>query len=338
MRIGFDPHLDNINAAFVRRFKGASCIDFTVLRRPGWRDAGGLLPAKMMLFNIRFFYASIFRFDLVHINSAKVGLVAWAASFFGARYVYTIHGCPHPELEGQEGAFKAFLSRVEVFCMRIVVKRARKVTAISLFTQNELRERYGIDSEVFYNGVDPMRSDMPREESRASFGIDGCGPVYISVGRMIAYKDPLRVLDIFLKAEKDNPSARLIYIGDGILRQDFLRRSGDAELAGRVLYFSRVSFAEIARAYAAADYFLSGCDTEGFGLAAIESLMCGCRPVLPQSGAFSEIFRAPSFFYREDLSFDKGPRDERECARILDEFSWDNALDRWEALYRKESK
>ena len=338
MRIGFDPHLDNINAAFSRRFSSAQGIEFTLLRRPGWRDAGVLLPAKMLLFCVSFFFAAVFRYGLVHVNSAKVGLVAWLASFFGARYVFTIHGCPHPELEAQEGAFKALLSRIEVVCMRIVVRRARKVAAISSFTQRELRDRYGIASDVYYNGVDPMRSDLGRDEARAAFGIAGCGPVYISVGRMIAYKDPLRVLDIFLKAEKENPQARLIYIGDGILREDFLRRCGHADLEGRVLYFQRVSFAEIARAYASADYFLSGCDTEGFGLAAVESLMCGCRPVLPRSGAFPEIFRDASFFYREDLTFDKGPRSEAECGRILAEFSWDKALDRWEDLYRKESK
>lgn len=337
MRIGFDPHLDNINAAFGRRFASGD-IGFELLRRPRWADAGMLLPLKMSWFCVRFFFAAVFRYDLVHMNSAKVGLIAWAASFFGARYVYTIHGCPHPELEAQEGAFKAFLSRVEVLCMRIVVRRARAVSAISEFTKRELLERYRIESEVYYNGVDPMRSDMSRDEARASFGMSGSSPVYISVGRMIAYKDPLRVLDIFLKAEEDNPGARLIYIGDGILREEFLRRCGEPDLKDRVLYFPRVSFAEIARAYASADYFVSGCDTEGFGLAAIESLMCGCRPVLPRSGAFPEIFRDASFFYRADLSFDKGPRSEAECARILAEFSWDNALDRWETLYRKESK
>lgn len=338
MRIGFDPHLDNINAAFSRRFESSDHISFELLRRPRWADAGALLPLKMTAFCIRFFFAAVFRYDLVHMNSAKVGLIAWAASFFGARYVYTIHGCPHPELEAQEGSFKALLSRVEVICMKIVVRRARAVSAISEFTKRELLERYGISSEVYYNGVDPMRSDMTRIEARHAFGIAQCSPVYISVGRMIAYKDPLRILEIFLKAENDNPSARLIYIGNGILKEDFLRRCEAPDLKGRVLYFPRVSFSEIARAYASADYFLSGCDTEGFGLAAIESLMCGCRPVLPRSGAFPEIFRDETFFYRSDLTFDKGARNEAECSRILAEFSWDKALDRWESLYRKESK
>ena len=117
MRIGFDPHLDNINAAFSRRFESSDHISFELLRRPRWADAGALLPLKMTSFCIRFFFSAVFRYDLVHMNSAKVGLIAWAASFFGARYVYTIHGCPHPELERQEGAFKAFLSRVEAACI-----------------------------------------------------------------------------------------------------------------------------------------------------------------------------------------------------------------------------
>ena len=38
---------------------------------------------------------------------------------------------------------------------------------------------------------------------RQLLGIEGCDPVYISVGRMIAYKDPLRILDIFMRNEKD---------------------------------------------------------------------------------------------------------------------------------------
>jgi glycosyltransferase involved in cell wall biosynthesis len=338
VRIGFDPHLDNINAAFLRRFASAEGFEFTVLSRPGWARAGVLLPAKMLGFAVRFFFSAVFHYDLVHVNSAKVGLIAWAASFFGARYIFTIHGCPHPELEREEGRFKAFLSRVEVVCMKIVVRRARAVTTISCFSRDELRERYGIESLVFYNGVEPMKSDMTKRKARAAFGLAACDPVYISVGRMIAYKDPLRILDIFLRAERKNPGARLIYIGDGILRGAFLRRCEEPDLAGRVLHLPRVSFDDMSRAYTAADYFLSGCDTEGFGLAAIESLMCGCRPLLPRSGAFPEIFRDTSFFYARNFSFKKGPRSAKETRRILGEFSWDNALVRWENLYRKESR
>jgi glycosyltransferase involved in cell wall biosynthesis len=337
MHIGFDPHLDNINAAFTKHFADRDDIIFECITRPRWSQSKLTLPFRMAGFVVRFFFDSIRRYDLVHINSSKVGLIAWCASFFGARYVVTIHGCPHPELEKQEGAFKAFLSRVEVFCMKIIVKRAAVVSAISEFSQRELRERYGVKSIVVYNGVDPM-TKTARPAARRELGLSGADPVYISVGRMIAYKNPLRILDIFLRNEAKNPNARLIYIGDGILREKFINYAEELGLSDRVIYKARVPFCEIALSYSAADYFISGCDTEGFGLAAIESLICGCRPVLPHRGAFPEIFRHASFFYNGDLSFKKGKRNEKESSRVLGEFSWSAAMETWETIYRKESK
>ncbi|MGL4370637.1 MAG: glycosyltransferase, partial [Spirochaetota bacterium] len=163
----------------------------------------------------------------------------------------------------------------------------------------------------------------------------GASPVYISVGRLVPYKNPLRVLDIFCRAEKENPSARLIYIGDGILRAPLLARAGSLGIRERLVYMPRVAFEKIPGCYAAADYFVSACDTEGFGLAALESLMCGCRALLPKSGAFPEIFRDKAFFYGGDYSFDKNPPDEKTVNDILSSFTWDRSLARWDKAYRE---
>ncbi|MGL4370315.1 MAG: glycosyltransferase family 4 protein, partial [Spirochaetota bacterium] len=263
MRIGFDPHLDNINAAFSRYFEKSGDVEFEIIRRPRWADSRALLPLKMISFCVRFFLRCIFRYDITHVNSAKVGFVAYCASFFGARYIFTIHGCPHPEFEKDEGAFRALLSRVEIFSMKKVVRRARLVTTISEFSRKELLDRYGINAEVFYNGVDPMTPSGSKEDAKKALGIAGASPVYISVGRLVPYKNPLRVLDIFSCAEKENPSARLIYLGDGILRAPLLARAGSLGIRERLVYMPRVAFEKIPECYAAADYFVSACDTEG---------------------------------------------------------------------------
>lgn len=98
--IAFEPHLESINDAFYNYFKNNSNINFKILNKPRWKYKFKiLLLIKFIYFSIKSFFEYIFVFDLVHVNSAKSGFSAYLASFFGTKYIYTIHGCPHPDIE-----------------------------------------------------------------------------------------------------------------------------------------------------------------------------------------------------------------------------------------------
>jgi glycosyltransferase involved in cell wall biosynthesis len=133
-----------------------------------------------------------------------------------------------------------------------------------------------------------------RDRLRRSFGIDSAaGPVILSVGRLVAKKQPLFLLDAFRRVRERMPCTLLV-VGSGEaeaqLRERVARdRIPDVKLAGFV------NRSRIAEAYVAADVFaLLSRAHETFGLAVPEAMnfrlpivvseKVGCAPDLVADG------------------------------------------------------
>lgn len=340
IRVAFDPHLSNINQAYKRFFVNDSDVDMQLLSKPRWAEGNPLLVAlRAIFFLIRSFWVfAMGKYDLIHVNGANLGIAAYFASFFGARYIYTIHGCPHPALEKGEGGFKSFLAWLGEKLMKVVVKRAAGVYAITKFTQNELREYYGISSKVIYNGI--SLESMHRVQNARVIERYGLldREIFISVGRMIPYKDPRAVIEMFAYIRKSLSRAYLIFIGDGELWEETVRFSHDQGLQKDILFLKAVPFSEMREWYSCATYFISGCEVEGFGLAALEAASCGCIPILPNGGSFPEIFVRGEYLYdKRDIDSYVLPSPSADklayLSSVVKEFSWDSALNEYREEY-----
>ncbi len=121
-----------------------------------------------------------------------------------------------------------------------------------------------------------------RERLRRSFGVDvDGGPVILSVGRLVAKKQPLFLLEAFRRA-RERARCSLIVVGSGEaeteLRERVERdRIPDVHLAGFV------NRSRIAEAYAAADVFaLLSRAHETFGLAVAEAMNFGLPIVVSE--------------------------------------------------------
>lgn len=182
--------------------------------------------------------------------------------------------------------------------MKKIVKRASKIITISHFSKNELEKNYGIKAEVIYNGYDDMLFYYDKEQRsiiRNLYNINSYDIVFISVGRMIPYKDPISVVYKFNDISKDMNNSKLIFIGQGILLEQVKKVINELNLKDRVIFIDKINNKEMYKYYSASDYFISGCGVEGFGLAALEALSCNCIPLLPYKGAFPEIFKYKCF-------------------------------------------
>lgn len=340
IRVAFDPHLSNINQAYKRFFVNDSDVDMQLLSKPRWAEGDPLLVAlRATFFLIKCFWVfAMGKYDLIHVNGANLGIAAYFASFFGARYIYTIHGCPHPALEKGEGGFKSFLAWLGEKLMKVVVKRAAGVYAITKFTQNELREYYGISSKVIYNGI--SLESMHRVQNARVIERYGLldREIFISVGRMIPYKDPRAVIEMFAYIRKSLSRAYLIFIGDGELWEETVRFSQSKGLQNDILFLKTVPFSEMCAWYSCARYFISGCEVEGFGLAALEAASCGCIPVLPSGGSFPEIFVHNEYLYdKKNIENYVLPAYSDEnlayLSSVVKKFSWDSALNEYREEY-----
>jgi glycosyltransferase involved in cell wall biosynthesis len=149
-------------------------------------------------------------------------------------------------------------------------------------------ERHGFRNlEVVARGVDLAQFDPARrsEALRQSWGVGPDDLVVACVGRLAAEKNLDLLIDSFDAIAANMPSARLLLVGDGPLRETLQQRCPTAIFAGQR------SGADLAAHYASADVFLFPSLTETFGNVTIEAMASGLPVVAYDYAAAAELIR-----------------------------------------------
>jgi len=112
-------------------------------------------------------------------------------------------------------------------------------------------------------------------------------PVFLWVGRLDQNKDPLNVVNAFLRYTDICPGARLymIYHTEELL-DDISNLLGKHPNGLAVTLVGRVPHNELLYWYNSADFILSGSHYEGSGTAVCEAMSCGCVPILTDIFSF----------------------------------------------------
>lgn len=332
-KIAFEPHLYSINKAYRDYFKNNKEIDFRVLNKPRWKDKTNFKIFKIIIYMIKSFIDfAIGRYDLVHINGANFGIVAYLASFFKCKYIFTMHSAVDKDLK--DG--KKFLRKITNILRPIIAKRAKKTFTISNFAKKELESFYKIKVNVIYNGIS---EDYINDYKKYIKIKKRSKKVFISVGRMTPIKNPFKVIDVFEKCKNIYGNAFLIFIGDGSLFNDVKKYVYNKNLEKDVIFIRKVPFEEMKKWYTKADYFISACEMEGFGLSALEAVACGCIPIVPKSGAFPEIFIKDRYLYNineiENIKiFEPTEEDRAFLLEILEKYTWEKNITQYELEYK----
>lgn len=129
----------------------------------------------------------------------------------------------------------------------------------------------------------PARS---REEVRRDVSSPPDAPVLLFVGSLTPEKRPDRLLRILALVRRHLPDTRLWVLGDGPVRDDFLRQCRDLDLAGSISMFGART--DVADFMAAADLLLVTSDTEGIPGVAIEAGASGLPVVATRVGGVQE--------------------------------------------------
>jgi len=133
----------------------------------------------------------------------------------------------------------------------------------------------GVDVELF----DPARRSAVL---RAEWGLAEDDLAVLYVGRLAAEKNIGLALRAFAAIQARLPSARLVLVGDGPLRERLQRQSPQHHFAGQRLG------AELAAHYASGDLFLFPSLTETFGNVTQEALASGLAVLAFRSAAAAE--------------------------------------------------
>jgi glycosyltransferase involved in cell wall biosynthesis len=130
-----------------------------------------------------------------------------------------------------------------------------------------------------------------RQLSKTKLELQGDDTIFLWVGRLNANKDPLTILKGFEKYCVDSPGVRLymIYQDNDMLTDIQQLIDESIILRNSVILVGQIDNEELAYWYSAADFFISGSHNEGSGYALIESMACGCIPVVTDIPPFRNI-------------------------------------------------
>ena len=203
---------------------------------------------------------------------------------------------------------------------------------------------------VVYNGIDLNRfSPQPavRLSMRANFGISADARMLIAIGRLVEHKDYPNLIHAFVRVVAEEPSAILLIVGIGHLRQELEAACRSYGLAAQVVFAGMRS--DIPELLSAADIFVLSSAWEGFGLVVAEAMACELVAVATDSGGVREVLGDAGFLVppgdHEALAVSlltalRMPEADRQMMgtaarnRVLSLYSMNRAVEKWEQLYQ----
>lgn len=146
------------------------------------------------------------------------------------------------------------------------------------------------DPELFYP-VEPAARRLLRERLAAPWGIPTDAPLLLWVGRIDRQKDPLLLLDAFSRIAGARPNARLILLGDGVLRKPLEVAIRERQLSNRVLLLGLQPLAHVADWMRIADLLVLSSAYEGMPCCVMEAMGCGTPAVSTDVGEVRRLIQ-----------------------------------------------
>jgi glycosyltransferase involved in cell wall biosynthesis len=109
---------------------------------------------------------------------------------------------------------------------------------------------------------------------------------FISVGRLIAQKQPGVILGAYLNSSHDG---HLRFVGSGILMSSLKAKSKKND---SVFFVNKVDRRDVLRFLGQSNFFVSASTVEGLPIALLEALERGCVPIVSDIEPHKQIFNA----------------------------------------------
>lgn len=204
----------------------------------------------------------------------------------GTKSVVAIHDVGYVEAPEVYGAGDLAGQRRSLSAAR----RADRVVTISEHTRRLLVERCGFDASKIV--VTPLAADdgmapQPLESVRTTMERYGIrSPYIITAGRIEKKKGIVEIVQALAQLPDD---VQLVLCGrDGYGADEVRRKIAELKLEERVKFLGWVPDADLACLLCGATCYVGACRYEGFGIAVLDALACGCPVVAYRAGAVPE--------------------------------------------------
>lgn len=268
-------------------------------------------------------------YDIIHVHSPHLGLLFLIAALFSYRKligstVITVHD------SYQNYKFRNRLMFIPVFASfkRIVCCGQASYDSFPSFFKRLAGNRLCVvPNSLDIARVDRIAANISQNEERRD------GFTVVAVSRLVDIKNPFAVVAAFQQSTV--PTGRLVYMGDGPLRQSLVIKSQEAGDQGRMEFTGLVSRETVFEYLLNADLFISTSRGEGLPVSVLEAMACRCPVLLSDIPPHREIAEGLGFiplvppddtagFAREIKKFSEMPVSERKilgqtCRKVIEE-------------------
>lgn len=220
------------------------------------------------------------KYDVVVVNNP---LFVPLVKLLGQKCVFVNHG--------SIGARRYFFMRTF---------RPDKAISCSQFIRKDLLDKFGIDSDVVYHGVNLEEFGEGDSGIRKRYGINKNDVLILGVGRFVPWKH----FDILIKILPQLPEkTKLMLIGEGIEKENLMKLVDELGLEERVIFAGTVD--RISPYFAVSDVFALVSEGEAFGIVFVEAMAAGKPIITYRMGAAPEIMdESFALLLEEDDSVD----------------------------------
>ena len=221
-------------------------------------------------------------FELIHAHDwLTANAMIWIKKGRARRGVFTVHATEY----GRSGnVFDSGRSQRVRAQERAGTIWADRVIAVSHTLKAELAWMYELpdwQTSVVYNGVDRQRFDVTVDAAavRSRYGVGPTEPMILFCGRLEHQKGPDLLVEGFVRARGRWPNAKLVFAGDGSMRDQLERRAHECGAGDAVRFPGMLNGPELPELFKAADAVAVPSRNEPFGIVVLEAWSAG-KPVL----------------------------------------------------------
>ena len=259
-------------APLPREYRGVHLVWTPTVDRRGLAAMTSSIFASIM--------ASFRRFDLIHYHTEGPCVLCGLPRLFGKKIVVTVHGLDHQRQKW--GKFASFyIMRGE----KAAVRHAHSMIVLSRDAQTYFREKYGRETVLIPNGIDPAEP-RPASEITKQFGL-GAREYILFLGRLVPEKGIHYLIEAYrnLKTHK-----KLVIVGGTSDTDDYVRRLYD--MAGddpSVIFTGFQQGTVLEELYSNAYLYVLPSDLEGMPLTLLEAMNYGCCCVTSDIGECADV-------------------------------------------------
>lgn len=220
-----------------------------------------------------------------------------------------------------------------------VCKKSSKVISIAKWLQNDLKRRFGVNSEYIPNGVDLDEIDSANgNEFRKKFGIED--DFYLFVGRATKYKRP----ELFAALAERLRDRKFVMIGRGITPQEFPKYLG-RNIPSNLICLGEPERKDVLDAFHASRVFILPSANETFGIVLLEG-MAFKKPIIgsnnlgpaeiinhKKNGLLFEPENLESLITQAKLAWNASELGLAGRQEIEKEYNWKNIIKKIDQIY-----